>query len=490
MIYTIMYLYNKANHVKEEIENKEEIEDINKTTFASYYDSLISHGFNHNNHYVTKDQHEFIENENESDIQRNRNKKGRYIQGVKILNDVNYRYDPKTNSYASRLSIFFKGNTIKFLLFGAMIFIYSNSNQVQQKIMQNIYYDDNIQKYDHNGIISFNNIQRNILSGEWSSDSMEKTTAREVEVKAKELATQAEEKTLEVGEYVTNVEAALQSGQTEFAEYTVKSADQTDMTVFFQKAEDSEDRVGEFKTDDHEMYKGQMKAGQYNGFGELFVYNDHLVYRGEWMNNQYGGLGTYYVAELNAVVQGNFFNNGQSVIGRVTFSNTGMVIEGQINNLGGESGDWQGQGMIAYKVADNDYSVYEGGWKKEGNRIMREGQGRMIEDGTIYEGGYKDDVQNGHGKLIYKNNDVYEGEFENNQPSGHGILKYKKSDKSEYDGEFQKGLLNGQGTLTYTNGNVYKGGFKDGVADGDGTMAFNDGSPEQKGKWIEGIFQQ
>jgi len=42
------------------------------------------------------------------------------------------------------------------------------------------------------------------------------------------------------------------------------------------------------------------------------------------------------------------------------------------------------------------------------------------EDGSSYEGEWKNDMRSGKGKMMYKNNSTYEGNWENGKRSGYG----------------------------------------------------------------------
>ena len=78
-------------------------------------------------------------------------------------------------------------------------------------------------------------------------------------------------------------------------------------------------------------------------------------------------------------------------------------------------------------------------------------------DGTVYEGEWKEDKINGKGKLTIPNKGTYEGDFENGEKEGQG--KYTFSNGDTYYGEFLDNQFNGQGTYTI-NGKSYTGTWK------------------------------
>lgn len=58
-------------------------------------------------------------------------------------------------------------------------------------------------------------------------------------------------------------------------------------------------------------------------------------------------------------------------------------------------------------------AIYYGEWDKETNQ--RQGRGiQLWQDGSIYEGYWKNDKANFTGKLIHADKDFYEGKYLNN----------------------------------------------------------------------------
>ena len=65
--------------------------------------------------------------------------------------------------------------------------------------------------------------------------------------------------------------------------------------------------------------------------------------------------------------------------------------------------------------------IYYGQWI-EGTKI-RQGFGRLIwQDGSLYEGQFKNNKACGMGRLIHSNGDVYEGQWFNNMADGYGTF--------------------------------------------------------------------
>ena len=92
-------------------------------------------------------------------------------------------------------------------------------------------------------------------------------------------------------------------------------------------------------------------------------------------------------------------------------------------------------------------------------------------DGTVYEGGWRQQEPHGKGKIIYRNGDVYKGEFGDVFKGG-------------WRGRWEYGYKEGKGTMTYSNGDIYEGGWKDDKWHGKGKITYSDGET-QEGSFVE-----
>ena len=86
-----------------------------------------------------------------------------------------------------------------------------------------------------------------------------------------------------------------------------------------------------------------------------------------------------------------------------------------------------------------------------------------------YEGGFKNGIKNGKGKLYDDNGNLrYEGDFKNGTNDGKGKI-YNDKGNLWYEGEFKNGALDGKGKLYNDKGNLwYEGEFKNGIKNGKG----------------------
>lgn len=92
-------------------------------------------------------------------------------------------------------------------------------------------------------------------------------------------------------------------------------------------------------------------------------------------------------------------------------------------------------------------------------------------DGTVYEGEWKEDKINGKGKLTIPDKGTYEGYFENGQKQGQGKYNFQNGDI--YEGNFSQDKMSGQGKYTFSNGDTYYGEFLDNQFNGQGTYTIN-----------------
>ena len=75
---------------------------------------------------------------------------------------------------------------------------------------------------------------------------------------------------------------------------------------------------------------------------------------------------------------------------------------------------------------------------------MKHGKGvEIFEDGSIYEGFYKNGYKDGVGRWISDTGELYLGGMKNEARHGFGINTFPNGDK--YEGNFKNGLKSGSG---------------------------------------------
>lgn len=72
-------------------------------------------------------------------------------------------------------------------------------------------------------------------------------------------------------------------------------------------------------------------------------------------------------------------------------------------------------------------------------------------------------MKSGWGRMYYADGSIYEGEWYNDKQNGIGLLKLANSNR--YEGLWKDGLKNGEGKFIYLDkGQVYTGTWLDGIA--------------------------
>ncbi|NME69083.1 hypothetical protein [Flammeovirga aprica] len=162
---------------------------------------------------------------------------------------------------------------------------------------------------------------------------------------------------------------------------------------------------------------------------------------------------------------------------------------------------------VEAQISENpDKDNYVGQFNGDGKR---HGHGTYTwEDGTVYQGKWRNDLMEGSGKLIFANGNSYEGNFEKGVPYGMGIYQWANGDV--YQGGFLDGKMHGRGVLVtkggerhegtwiqnevhgegihyYANGSQYIGSWSKGKRNGKGIMLYINGDTEQ-GMWVDDKF--
>ena len=179
--------------------------------------------------------------------------------------------------------------------------------------------------------------------------------------------------------------------------------------------------------------------------------------------------------------------------GTIKWSN-GYVYEGEVIDVKGQC-TRHGNGEMTWPSSEKypKGMKYIGEWKND----KQEGVGKMIwhgiaevvgdfkdglpngeceqifTNGIKYVGQFKEGRREGKGTLTVPGGENYIGEWKNNVQHGYGKMIY--ADGVEYEGQFENGDRNGKGTLKLTNGGEYTGDFKDNDYHGYGTLKVSNG---------------
>ena len=154
----------------------------------------------------------------------------------------------------------------------------------------------------------------------------------------------------------------------------------------------------------------------------------------------------------------------------IVFNEDGSIYEGEYKN-----GKPNGHGSM---TSNDNKTIYDGEWKNG----KKEGIGKLIiTDKYNYSGPFENDFFSGTGGVLCDNQgNIYDGDFDKGKFNGYG--HYKMANGDTYIGEFKDGLFNGKGQYNDKDGNLFDGEFKNGKKEGRGMLI------KSNGEKIEGMF--
>lgn len=148
--------------------------------------------------------------------------------------------------------------------------------------------------------------------------------------------------------------------------------------------------------------------------------------------------------------------------------------------VGQYNGDGKRHGLGTYTWEDG--TVYQGRWRND----LMEGKGSLkFANGNKYEGNFSKSMPFGMGVYMWANGDVYQGGFLDGKMHGRGLLVTASGERHE--GTWINNEVNGEGIHYYGNGSQYIGNWANGKRDGKGIMLYVNGDSEQ-GIWSDDQF--
>lgn len=185
--------------------------------------------------------------------------------------------------------------------------------------------------------------------------------------------------------------------------------------------------TGTWKWESGATYTGEFKDGTRSGYGQ-YTFQNGDIYVGEWQSNRRHGYGVYHYKSRDEYQKyiGEWYEDIRQGIGVMHFK--GKTVKPKF-----------------------------GVWKS--NKYLYKYKELGCIEGNCY---------NGFGTYVWNDGSRYEGNFKNGERNGEGIYYYPKGAK--YIGKQVDGKRNGWGTYYYPNGDKYEGEWKNDEKTGKGTM--------------------
>lgn len=111
----------------------------------------------------------------------------------------------------------------------------------------------------------------------------------------------------------------------------------------------------------------------------------------------------------------------------------------------------------------------------------------MYEDGSVYEGHFKNGLEFGKGRKIFANRDIYEGTFSNGAANGKGKYYYANGDY--FEGDWRDNRREGRGRLVTIEEGTWEGNWLYNKRHGNFTL-IRGGIIVKKAKWENGILTE
>jgi len=237
--------------------------------------------------------------------------------------------------------------------------------------------------------------------------------------------------------------------------------------------------VTRYSLGDVKIYEGEIKDGEFDGWGKLYNPNygeGVVVYEGQFQQGKKCGFGREYNRHGTLCYEGEWHQDTKHGLGRLYDQKGNLIYEGNIRN-GKKVDIWNAylrnnRKLVPLKQAPDGYI-----------ELYYENKQPM------YKGSVKNNRYHGKGTRYYHNGVMeFDGHWYDGLPHGYGV-EYYQGGELKYEGEWKHGYKTGKGTGYWPNGNVwYQGEFVNDWPQGYGWIYYKSGALKYEGNFKEGEF--
>jgi len=226
------------------------------------------------------------------------------------------------------------------------------------------------------------------------------------------------------------------------------------------------------KYGDKAVYVGPFENDERCGHGVMFFNDQHASISGEWFEDQVTGVceTISLVSGVLEYYEGMIVQDNRHGTGKLITE--GMIYEGEFRN-----GVYAGSGKLSKLSGE---AIYEGYWAQG----KPHGEGRETLDGDTYYGVFVNSHKQGIGSIVYKDGSEYRGLWNEDERQGDGFFISAAGDT--FSGRWLEDKRHGAGVYTDTRGVRHEGSWEQDLLHGHCVTVFNDGSRKNE-VWKRGV---
>ncbi len=212
----------------------------------------------------------------------------------------------------------------------------------------------------------------------------------------------------------------------------------------------------DWKYNNGDTYYGTLSPGFIrNGYGE-YTFTNGMKYSGSWKNDKREGLGKMKYSNGDIYV-GEWYDDTPHGYGYMLHSN-GKVDAGKWSYGKLESGSTYGFASPEMLASMREFNMFEPAALayasadcKDGDCLFGDGTREYV-GGVVYDGEFKDGVEDGYGVMQYPDGSKVAGNWK--QGSSHGVTRIEYADGYKIWLDYKNGVINGYVMVMDGNGNI------------------------------------